>query len=255
MQLQICRLATFKNNFSFAPLVWKFAATPSGACLGIAQGQLQRTKAVRVSPRTAERVPKTKIVSRLNLCMSETSSFLEAIRRLFWAHTRAGISQRCVHNKDKAVNHETGVGQAVCLPGGAQNLWCFLDCRSLIIIKNSVLTILITREAEVHLWLFGSFQQSLSTIRRSELMSSWQWYSVYGPLIAPLLQSKELWASVAFCGVRAADRASAHPEGKEKKQGQKEKKKGQKEKKSQKMTELISRDGQMTPGSEHLNKC
>lgn len=149
-------------------------------------------------------------------------SFLQAIRRLFWACTRAGVSQSYIQNEDKAVNYEAGVGQAVCLPGDAQNLWCLLDCRSLIIINNSVITILITREAEVHLWLFGSFQQSLSTIRRSELMSSWQWCSIYGPLIAPLLQSKELWASTAFCGVRAANVVSVYPEGKEKRTKRKE---------------------------------
>lgn len=58
------------------------------------------------------------------------------------------------------------------------------------------------------------------------------------------MQNKELWARVALC---AANTASACPEGEEKK-------KGQKEKKFQKITVLLSRGGQMPPGSENLTK-
>lgn len=73
---------------------------------------------------------------------------MQSVRRVFWALTGADVSQRHAQNKDKAVKHKTRARRAACLLGGAQNLGGSLDW-GLIIINNSVITILITREAEV----------------------------------------------------------------------------------------------------------
>lgn len=140
-------LVAFKNNFSFSLLVWK-SSRPSSACLD-AQNPCRST---------LELVPKTKMVLRLNLYLCLNQTGLPASNEEPFPGSSQGRHWRYSPKKAKAVTHGGRVKQALSSWRCSKPL--MLHCQSLIIVNNSVITILITREAEFHWWFFGSFQQN-----------------------------------------------------------------------------------------------
>lgn len=135
-------LVALKNNFSFSLLVWK-SSRLSSSWLGTALVAAGMHKIHAGFSEDLGACPQNKVVVlRLSLFIYESSRASCRQERFSW-------------NEATAVTHGSRVQQALSSWRCSKSL--MLYCQSLIIINNSVITILITWEAEVHWWFLGSF--------------------------------------------------------------------------------------------------